>query len=179
MPTQRTTAFEVIRSTVPQALIDDALRLLHLELLSKGASAEQLSQWLWATHWFPDLKWRDEITALAAALPPEWQTGQMCDPQILLQFPHTGPVPEITFHVDQEPDWAGERKYLRIVGVPLSPWRRENGGLLVRADDEVRAVEVDPGDAVALAPTLMHSGGVNLTGSIRYAVYFRFVEPVD
>ncbi len=178
MAIQRTTAFDVARAAVPQELIDDALRLLHLELLSKGASAEQLAEWLWATHWFPDLKWRDEITALASALPAEWQTGQMCDPQILLQFPHTGPEPEITFHVDEEPEWAGERRYLRIVGVPLSPWRRENGGLLVKVDDEVAAVELDPGDAVAMAPELEHTGGVNRTGAIRYGVYFRFVEPV-
>lgn len=63
--------------------------------MSKGATAAELSEWLWATRWFPDLKWRDEMTALASALPAEWRTGQMCDPQILLQFPHTGPVPEI------------------------------------------------------------------------------------
>lgn len=179
MPTQRTTAYDVAAGVIPQALVDDALRLLHLELLSKGASAEQLSEWLWATHWFPDLKWRDEITALAGALPPEWQTGQMCDPQILLQFPHTGPVPDITFHVDKEPEWAGERRYQRIVGVPLSAWRRENGGLLVKVDGEVVPVEVSPGDAVMMAPELEHSGGVNLTGSIRYGVYFRFVEELD
>ncbi len=178
MAIQRTTAFDVAAGVVPQHLIDDALRLLHLELLSKGASAEELSEWLWATHWFPELKWRDEITALAGALPADWQAGQMCDPQILLQFPHTGPVPNITFHVDKEPDWAGRRRYLRIVGVPLSPWRRENGGLLVKVDDDVVPVEVDPGDAVMMAPRLEHTGGVNRTGSIRYAVYFRFVEPV-
>lgn len=178
MPIDRATAFEVAPAVVPRDLIDDALRLLHLELLSQGASAEQLSEWLWATHWFPELKWRDEITALAGALPAEWQIGQMCDPQILLQFPHTGPEPEITFHVDQEPEWAGDRRYLRIVGVPLSPWRRENGGLLVKAGDEAVPVEVDPGDAVSMAPDLMHSGGVNRTGTIRYGVYFRYVEPL-
>lgn len=180
MAIQRASVLEVVRGAVPQPLIDDALRLLHLELLTAGASAEQLSEWLWASHWFPDLKWRDEITALAGALPSDWRSGQMCDPQILLQFPHDPavPEPEITFHVDQEPEWAGERRYLRIVGVPLSPWRHENGGLLVKSGDEAVPVEVEPGDVVTLAPDLPHTGGVNRTGAIRYAVYFRFVEPV-
>jgi hypothetical protein len=172
-----TAPFEVAHGVIPPRLVDDALRLIHVAWLSEGASAEQLGEWLWATHWFPDLKWRDEITGLAAALPAGWQEGELADPQILLQFPHTGPEPEITFHVDQVPDWAAGRGYLRIVGVPLSPWRQENGGLLVHAGGETVPVEVDPGDAVAMAPATLHSGGVNRTGSLRYAVYFRFLAP--
>jgi ectoine hydroxylase-related dioxygenase (phytanoyl-CoA dioxygenase family) len=37
-------------------------------------------------------------------------------------------------------------------------------------------VELDAGDAVLLPPDLPHSGGVNRTGSIRYGVYFRWLE---
>jgi ectoine hydroxylase-related dioxygenase (phytanoyl-CoA dioxygenase family) len=81
----------------------------------------------------------------------------MCDPQIILQFPHVGAEPQITFHVDSEPDWAEGRRYLRIVGVPLSRWHRENGGLLVERDDVGVPVELDPGDAVLMAPGLRHS----------------------
>ena len=167
--------FHVGRGVVPQKLIDDALRILHVDLLENGHSAETLGEWLWAMHWFPPLNYREEILALAPALPDDWQDGVLCDPQILLQFPHVGPDPEITFHVDQEPEWADGRGYLRIVGVPLSPWRQENGGLLVAAADEVVAVELDPGDAVMMTPDLPHSGGVNRTGAVRYGVYFRWL----
>jgi len=157
-------------------LPDDALRLLHLDILERGASAKELSEWLWATHWFPHLNHRPEIMALADALPEAWREGEVCDPQILLQFPHVGPAPDITFHVDQEPHWAGERRYARIVGVPLSPWRRNNGGLLVQQGDQTLPVELDPGDAVMMSPDLPHSGGVNLTGGVRYGIYFRWLE---
>ena len=173
------TGYRVARGVVPHDRIDDALRMLHLDLLERGAQPAELSEWLWATHWFPHLRYREEIMALAAALPAEWQGGSLCDPQILLQFPHTGPVPEITFHLDQEPDWAEGRRYARIVGVPLTAWRRENGGLIVKQGREVTDVELDPGDAVMLPPDLPHSGGINRTGGVRYGVYFRWLENPD
>jgi ectoine hydroxylase-related dioxygenase (phytanoyl-CoA dioxygenase family) len=171
-------AHQVRRRIIAAELIDAALRRLHVDLLERGASANELSEWLWSVHWFPHLRHEPEILALVDALPPEWRTGELCEPQILLQFPHVGPVPPITFHVDREPAWAGERRYRRIVGVPLSPWRRENGGLLVELDGEPVAVDLDPGDAVLMQPQLRHSGGINLTGAIRYGVYFRFLTPV-
>ncbi len=173
------TGYRVARGAVPTNAVEGVLRMLHLDLLERGASADELSEWLWATHWFPHLRYRDEIMALAEALPDEWRSGALCDPQILLQFPHTGPVPEITFHVDQEPDWAGERRYARIVGVALSPWRRENGGLIVKQGRDVTDVELDPGDAVMMTPDLPHSGGINRTGAVRYGVYFRWLENAD
>jgi hypothetical protein len=167
--------YEICRGAVPGELVDGVLRVLHLDLLTRGASAQEFSQWLWGAHWFPHLVYGEEIAALARSLPPEWQEGTACDPQILLQFPHVGPTPEITFHTDLEPPWADGRRYRRIVGVALSPWRRENGGLLVKCADEVRAVVLEPGDAVAMEPELLHSGGINTTGAIRYAVYFRWL----
>ncbi len=167
--------FEIECGVVPAELVDDALRLLNLDLLERGASAQELGEWLWGAHWFPHLNHHEAITALADCLPADWTTGVACDPQILLQFPHTGPEPEITFHVDEEPPWAGDRRYLRIVGVPLSPWRRDNGGLLVRRDGATVAVQIDPGDAVMMTPDLPHSGGVNRTGAVRYGVYFRWL----
>lgn len=121
-------SFHVGRGLLPLQLVDGALRLLHLDLLERGASARELGQWLWGSHWFPHLSHHETILALTDELPGDWTTGTPCDPQILLQFPHSGPKPEITLHVDQEPPWADERRYLRIVGVPLSPWRRDNGG---------------------------------------------------
>ena len=172
-------AYALGRGVIPGQRVDDALRLLHLDLLERGALAEELSEWLWGMHWFPHLKERREILALAEALPEEWRTGRICEPQILLQFPHVGPEPEISFHVDQEPAWAGERTYLRIVGVPLSPWRGDNGGLLVKTDDGPAPVEADPGDVIVMTPDLPHSGGVNRTGRLRYGVYFRFLADED
>jgi hypothetical protein len=177
IPSVTSESFRVQRGAVPPERVDAALRAIHLDLLERGASVGELGEWLWGMHWFPHLTYRDEILALADALPPDWQTGARCDPQILLQFPHVGPEPEVTFHLDEEPAWAGGRRYERIVGVALSPWRRENGGLLVRnGGGDAAAVELDAGDAVLLPPDLPHSGGVNRTGSIRYGVYFRWLE---
>jgi hypothetical protein len=167
---------EVERSVVPPERIDDALRVIHMDLLERGASAPQLSEWLWGMHWFPHLRHRDEFLALADSLPSGWQEGSICDPQILLQFPHVGPEPEITFHLDQEPDWAEGRRYVRIVGIPLSPWRARNGGLLVQTPQGAEPVDLEPGDAVMLTPDVPHSGGINRGGAIRYGVYLRWLE---
>jgi hypothetical protein len=168
-------SYEVARGVVPWEKIDDVLRLLHLDLLQRGAAPEELGEWLWGAHWFPHLRQREEVFALAESLPEAWRSGQICDPQLLLQFPHVGPEPEIVFHLDEEPAWAGERPYLRIVGVPLSSWRGNNGGLLVQTADGPAPVEADPGDAIMMTPDLPHSGGVNHTGSLRYGVYFRWL----
>jgi phytanoyl-CoA dioxygenase PhyH len=169
--------YEVARGAIDQELIDDALRLLHLDLLARGASADEIGGWLWGAHWFPHLIRDPAILALERALAPGWRTGELCDPQILLQFPHAGPEPEITFHLDQEPEWAAGRAYRRVVGIPLSRWCADNGGLLVRIGDSTVPVELDPGDAVMMAPDLWHSGGINRTGAIRYGIYFRWLEP--
>jgi len=175
-PESASGGYAVARGVVPQHLIDDVLRLLHLDLLEQGHSAHTLGEWLWGMHWFPHLNHREEVLALAQSLPAQWRDGMLCDPQILLQFPHVGPEPRIAFHIDEEPPWADGRRYVRIVGVALTPWRRENGGLLVKDGDEAVAVELDPTDAVMLAPDLEHSGGVNRTGSLRYGVYFRWLQ---
>src|SRR3954462_8531306 len=113
---------EVERGVVRRAQVQDALRVLNMDLLERGASAAELSEWLWGMHWFPHLRWRPEIISLAEGLPERWRAGTFGEPQILLQFPHVGPEPEITYHVDQEPEWADGRSYARIVGVPLTSW---------------------------------------------------------
>ena len=166
---------EVARGVVSRRRVQDALRVLHIDLLERGASASELGAWLWGTHWFPHLRERPEIIALADDLPEAWREGTPCEPQILLQFPHVGPVPEITYHHDEEPHWAQGRRYLRIVGVPLSPWHAENGGLLVKGPDGPVPVELEPGDAVMMTPDVPHSGGINRLGTIRYGVYFRWL----
>jgi hypothetical protein len=64
-----------------------------------------------------------------------------------------GPEPPITFHLDEEPEWAGGRRYRRIVGVALSPWRVDNGALLIGSESDPTPVELDAGDAVMLGRT--------------------------
>ena len=86
---------------------------------------------------------------------------------------------EVVPHVDQLPEWANGRPYLRIVGLALTPNVEANGGLTVWPLDggEPRPVELRPGDALVMDPRLPHASGVNRTGSIRYCVYFRFLTP--
>lgn len=167
---------EVRRGQIPDELVDGALRLLHLDLITRGANADEIGKWLWSVHWFPHLRDDPAIRALAEALPPEWRQGEICEPQILLQFPHSGPEPQIKYHLDQEPDWAQGRRYSHIVGIALSRWDRDNGGLLIETPAEPIAVTLAPGDVVRMEPQVSHSGGINRTGSIRYAVYFRWLQ---
>jgi hypothetical protein len=170
--------YEVIRGTVPQDAVDRLLRHVHLDVVKRGLPQEWLSEWLWNAHWFPHLRWDDEVTALLEHLPPELRDGELCDPQILLQMPDEATELELESHVDREPDWANGRRYVRIVGVALSPSRPENGGLTVWPLDgsEPRPVALETGDVLVMDPALPHASGLNRTGSIRYAVYFRFLE---
>jgi hypothetical protein len=169
--------WEIRPAVVDRERVDAVLRTLNLDMLRHGWDAPTLSDWLWSAHWFPHLKWGPAVVALADALPDEWCTGERCDPQIVLQFPHSGPLPAITTHVDQSPTWAHGRRYRRVVGVPLTRWTRRNGGLLLEElDGSLFAPELEPGDAVLLGPDQPHTPGVNVTGEIRYGVYYRWLE---
>ena len=46
-PESASGGYAVARGVVPQHLIDDVLRLLHLDLLEQGHSAHTLGEWLW------------------------------------------------------------------------------------------------------------------------------------
>jgi hypothetical protein len=174
-----TRGYEVLRGVVPPKAVDRTLRHLHLDLVRNGAPADTLGGWLWAGHWFPHLKWDEEVVGLLEHVPEELRSGELCDPQILLQPPDLGDEVELTPHVDQEPPWADGRPYLRILGVALSRNRRSNGGLVVWPLDggEEVAVELEPGDVVVMDPKLPHTSGLNREGAIRYAAYFRFLTP--
>jgi hypothetical protein len=171
--------YQVLRGVVAEPARERALRHIHLDLVRNGATAETIGRWLWSAHWFPHLKWDAEIVQLLDEVPRELVEGELCDPQILLQPPDTGEGGELTPHLDAEPDWAGGRPYLRIVGVALSPNRRANGGLVVWpfGGGAPTPLELEPGDAVVMDPRLPHTSGFNLEGAIRYAVYFRFLAP--
>lgn len=171
--------FAVLRGAVPAEAVDAALRHVHLDLVRNGLSAETMGAWLWGAHWFPHLKWDPPIAGLAWWLPEELRDGELCDPQILLQPPDDCEEQELVPHVDSLPEWADGRGYLRIVGVALSPAHAANGGLVVWpfGATEPEPLELEPGDAVLMHPQLPHASGVNREGGIRYAVYFRFLEP--
>ena len=169
--------YVVRRGLIPAPSIEAALRTLHLALVRKGVAAETVGEWLKRADWFPYRKWHPAITDLAAELPAALREGQMCDPQIVLHPPDDcGELP-LTPHLDREPEWAAGRRYLRIVGVALSPAHRGNGALHVWPYDgsEPEPVELEPGDVVVMEPTLPHTSGLNRSGHIRYAVYFRFL----
>jgi hypothetical protein len=171
--------FAVLRGQVPPAAVDRALRHIHLDILERGLPPEQLSGWLWSAHWFPHLKWNDEIVGLLDHLPSDLRDGELCDPQIVLQLPDAADDVTLESHIDQEPDWANGRRYRRIVGVALGPNRSANGGLQVWPLDggDRLAIELEPGDAVVMNPSLPHTSGLNREGGIRYAAYFRYLEP--
>jgi hypothetical protein len=178
-PQLSTRGYVVLRNLVPPDAVQAALRHLHLDLVRRGAPADELGRWLWSVHWFPHLNWDPPITGLAEWLPPELRDGQQCDPQIVLQPPDDCEEQELVPHVDQEPEWAAGRRFLRIVGVALTPASAANGGLQVWPLDgaEPHALDLAAGDAVVMHPKLPHSSGLNREGAIRYAVYLRFLEP--
>jgi hypothetical protein len=176
-PTTR--GFTILPGVVPPEAIDRTLRHLHLDLVRNGAPAEMLGSWLWSAHWFPHLKWDDEVVSLLEHVPAELRSGELCDPQLLLQPPDDCSDVHLAPHVDAEPEWAHGRPYLRILGIALTTNRKSNGGLVVWPLDggEPLAVELEPGDVIVMEPSLPHTSGLNREGGIRYAAYFRFLTP--
>jgi hypothetical protein len=174
----RTRGFEILRGAVPEAAIDAVLRHIHLDIVKRGLPQEWLSEWLWNAHWFPHLRWDAEVLALLDHLPAELRDGELCDPQLLLQMPDEATEVELRSHVDREPEWANGRRYARILGIALTPNIPRNGGLTVWPLDggEPEGVELRAGDVLVMDPALPHASGLNRTGSIRYAAYFRFLE---
>ena len=170
---------QVIRRAVPKNAVEDVLRHIHRDIATRGLPQEWLSEWLWNSHWFPHLRWDEEILALQEHLPPELRDGELCDPQIVGQMPDDpDQTVELRSHVDQIPDWSHGRCYKRIVGVALTRNGPENGGLTIWPLDATapREVCLEPGDVIVMDPALPHASGKNHTGSIRYCVYFRFLE---
>jgi hypothetical protein len=171
--------YAVLREVVPPEAVEAALRHVHLDLVRHGVRAETLGSWLWSAHWFPHLKWDQPIVGLVEHLPDDLRDGDLCDPQIVLQPPDTCAQEPLVSHIDQKPEWAEGRCYRRIVGVSLSRAHAENGGLVVWPFDAAKEPlePLEPGDVVVMHPDLPHASGYNREGAIRYAVYFRFLEP--
>ena len=173
----RIRGYEILPGVVPEEARDRVLRHIHRDIAARGLPQEWLSEWLWNAHWFPHLRWDEEVRALLEHLPDELKEGELCDPQIVGQMPDDDAEVDLHPHVDQLPDWANGRPYRRILGVALTRNGPENGGLTVWPLDGSgpRAVELEPGDVLVMDPRLPHASGLNRTGSIRYAVYFRFL----
>jgi hypothetical protein len=167
--------YDVLPGVVPPAAVDRVLRHIHRDVATRGLPQEWLSQWLWSAHWFPHLRWDEEVLALLEHLPADLRDGELCDPQIVGQMPDDPEAEvELRSHVDQLPDWANGRPYRRILGVALTRNGPENGGLTVWPLDGAapREVALDPGDVLVMDPRLPHASGTNRTGSIRYCVCF-------
>jgi ectoine hydroxylase-related dioxygenase (phytanoyl-CoA dioxygenase family) len=177
--TKTTAGYDVLRQAVPHDAVEGTLRHIHLDVANRGLPQEWLSDWLWSAHWFPHLRWDAEILALLEGLPSELRDGELCDPQIVGQMPDEAAEVELHPHVDQLPEWSNGRPYRRILGVALTHNGPDNGGLTVWPLDESSpaAVALEPGDVLVMDPQLPHASGLNRTGSIRYCVYFRFLEP--
>lgn len=175
--TMESRGWAIVRNAVPRAAVETALRRLHLDVVERGLPKDVFDDYLQRMCWFPHLRWEREIVALAEHLPADLRRGEMCEPQILLQPPDTVEDWPIEPHVDELPPWAADREYDAIVGVALTPSHEGNGGVRVWPFDAggPLPVELQTGDLLVMHPKLPHSGGLNREGSIRYAIYFRFL----
>jgi hypothetical protein len=181
--------FVVWRRIIPPDLIEQALRVLNLEIVRNGPTPEEIVRCARST-FFPHLRWEPGILALRGPVddllrprPDE----QWADSQLLLRFPDEAEEWPLTPHVDEAPPWADGRPYRAVVGVPLSPSRASDGCLIVWPGSHVARpgdplpLELEPGDVVAMHPELQHTGTLNRGGNIRYVAYFRLLAaaPAD
>lgn len=175
--------YVVLRDLVGDELVEGALRRLNLEILRCGITRQQIDDWKYSTFW-PTLRWEPEILALRSPIEdavPSEPGEEWGDAQLLLRFPDEADDWPVTPHVDDPPDWSGQRAYEMIFGVALSRARDLDGCLTVwpgshRGEDRERElVELEAGDVVVLHPHVGHSSTLNRGGHIRYAVYFRLI----
>lgn len=164
-------SYEVRRGIIREDTVRRALRHLHWEVRAGWLSADNIKAWEDDHHWFPHAGLDVELTCVADELPPEWQTGER-EPgvQIILQLPTVGERAfEAGFHADDDDGAHWER----IVGVPLSTWSYENGGVRF-PDPDGYCPTLQPGDAIMLSGDQQHGPGPNVTGHIRWGLYFRW-----
>lgn len=167
--------YSVHRGAVPTAVVEGALRVLHLDLIERGVDADELGRWIHGQCWWPHLRHHPAVLALAAHIPAQYKQGEMAEPQLLCSIPHTGEVTPLVPHTDVPPPWAAGRQYTHICGVALSAWHLGNGCLHVWPYAE--PVLLGPGDVVAMDPALPHASGHNMGGALRYSAYFRWLGP--
>lgn len=164
----------VIEQCVPDGIREDVLRLIHLRLRWQGVSAEHLA--MWGQHPFPDLREhlhiqlvREMVTTVLGL-----ESFEACTPQIVWHLPDEAHI-SLEPHTDVPPDG---RAFRMIAGVALTPWSPHNGGLHVwNGNGLPAAIELWPGDIVAMTPDTLHSPGLNHSGLPRIGLYFRWLEP--
>ena len=175
--------YEVHRQLVPQQLTTAAVRLLNLEIVRRGLTAEAIADGVHGT-FFPHLRWDTEVLAIQQQLDQvvnRTEDEQWADPQLLLRFPDERTDGQPWPHLDEPPPWADGRNYRVIAGVALSPSRVNDGCLRVWTNSHVTEptrhapVELDPGDVVLMHPNLWHASTANRGPWIRYAAYFRLL----
>lgn len=175
--------YVVIPQAVDERLVVAALRRLNLEILRCGLTARQIDEWKYTTFW-PSLRWEPEILALRApieAIAPAREDEVFGEAQLLLRFPDEAEDWPVAPHVDDLPEWAGDRSYEMIFGVALSRASAVDGCLTVwpgshRGEEHERVVvELEAGDVVVMHPEVGHSSTLNRGGTIRYAAYFRLL----
>ena len=165
---------------VPDDRISAALRIINLDLFRDGLSRREIIWWRDVANWFPHLRTHPDITKLTTYIPDNLRQGTACEPQILLGLPDEEEG-EIHFHKDEPPPWANGRPYRTIVGVALTRQTKKNGGVIFQPfnTDEPFAAELLAGDIFVMHPDLEHAGGYNMSGDVRYVVYFRFLDDVE
>jgi ectoine hydroxylase-related dioxygenase (phytanoyl-CoA dioxygenase family) len=174
-----------VRAVIPAAVRAALLRRLNLEITRVGLTPEEIARCSLGT-FFPHLRWEPEVVAVRDALEELLQPApgsEWADAQLLLRFPDEAEDWPLEPHVDQEPDWAGERRYVVVAGVALSQAHEIDGALSVwpgshlGQDEGARLVELDPGDVILMHPELRHCSTLNRGATIRYATYFRLLGP--
>ena len=175
-----TQGYVILRNIIPKDAIDAATRLIYKDLFDYGISSREIVWWRDNACWFPHLRCDFKIMELSDFLPVIYHNNaELCDPQILLAPPANQQSYELTSHIDQPPEWAEGRQYKTIVGVPLTPHNRFDGGVHLW---DFRGPEItpslEPGDVLVMHPRLPHCSAPNLRGGVRMVVYFRFLEPL-
>ena len=169
--------YAILRNVIPKDAIDAAVRLIHKDLFDLGISSREIVWWRENACWFPHLRWHNEVHGFIQHIPDEYAQGKFCEPQIQLAPPDEPKEYELEPHIDQPPEWADGRRYKAIVGIPLTPHNREQGGIQIWPfDDEPFIPRLEPTDVLVMHPKLPHCGVPNLQGGVRMAVYFRFLE---
>lgn len=165
----------MIRAESLPSHAEAVMRMLLLDIADYGISAREIEWWREAACWFPHRRDSVEVENLRDCLPDELRSGVCCEPQILWHLPERYEG-ELWPHVDQEPPWAEGRKYIRIVGVALTPQTRSNGAIRLHTDKGIVVPEMKVGEILVMDPKLPHTRGINYSGQLRAMVYFRFLE---
>jgi hypothetical protein len=173
--------FIVFRAVVPDDVVDRARRLLNIEIVQRGLTADEISGGAYSAL-SPQLRSEPAVMDVRGCIESVIQPRHdetWADAQISLRFPDLAEDRPLTPHVDALPARAADRSHRAIVGVALAPSGACDGSLVVwprshvgEATDPVR-VELAAGDIVVMHPMLQHSSTLNRGGEVCCALYFR------